>query len=360
MDAPKPIVILTPKAEREALRSCGVLPASFFRMFGSESVPSTGASASVVPAIYLWEHEVDYKRSAELAARVKEYPADIPVFFGMTDAVDDEQRQGNEVEIARLLDSIVVHVVFLDNRENAGRGYAEFRSFAEIADWSRHFNNVLNLRFPNESALRNTENVLIIVARGEQLKVTREELDAFNDCIGDLKAFKSCYFLDYSLSIDRSGELFHARAVWNVMVGRLLLGFLLSQETRGNTNSSKTVWLRSGVKIWRAAECVVEVPEDFLEREVRSALEKAYVRVQAVVGNEKNKVPEFGTEEPLPGLKLEELKPSGATAWELPSGGWSEFSGEGCVEAVADPNRWDDALKNTRQSVSEWVTVHGV
>jgi hypothetical protein len=354
MVEPKPIVVLTPKAEREALRSCGTLPAGFFRMFGCDSASGPGVPAASVPAIYLWEHEIDYKRGEVLAARIEERPADIPVFFGMQDSADDDQRQANEVEITRLLDSVVVHVVFLDNREGDGRGYAEFRSFAEIADWSRHFNKVLSIRFPNEYLLRNTENVLVIVARGEQVKVSREELAAFNGCIGEVKAFKSCYFLDYNLGVDESRELFHSRAVWNVMVGRLLLGFLLSRVTSGTANSSKPFWLRPGVKIWRAAECVVEVSADFIEKQVGDALAKAYKRVQALVDSEKQVVMEFGTEEPLPGLKIEELKPSGSAEWEMPSGGWSDFPGEACAVAVANPARWDDALETARQSIDEW------
>jgi hypothetical protein len=324
-----------------------------FSVFCDESGADADSLSRDAPTLYVWEHEIDYGRGAELAARIAERPADIPVFFGMAEATDDEQKQANEVEITRLLDSVVVHVVFLDNRESGGRGYAEFRSFAEIAAWSRHFNKVLGIRFPNENALRNTENVLLIVARGEQVKVSREELDDFNGCIEELNAFKSCYFLDYNLSVDDSHELFHSRAVWNVMVGRLLLGFLLSQEKTGNGNSSKPVWLRPGVKIWRAAECVAEVSGDFLERRVERALGKASSLLQNWVDSEKD-VSAFCTDDPVDGLETGELSPNSAVERDIPSGGWSEFEAEACAKEAADPGRWDGALKAVRQAVTEW------
>lgn len=352
----KPIVAILPKVEREALRNCGALPIGFFQIFGDDSVPSSAARDSAVPSIYLWEHEIDYGRGEELAARVEDRPADIPVFFGMEDSADDEQRQANEVAITRLLDSVVVHIVFLDNRENAGRGYAEFRSFAEIAAWSRHFNKVLGIRFPNENALRNTENVLVIVARGEQVKVSREELDVFNGCVGELKAFKSCYFLDYNLSVDESRELFHARAVWDVMVGRLLLAFLLAQESDGASGRVKVekFWLRSGIKVWRAAECAMDVPAEFIEREIGSALAAAYARVQALVDHERHALLTFETADPLPELAIENLVPSTAVERDMPSGGWSEFPAEACAREVGDPSRWHDAFRAVREVAGEW------
>jgi len=354
--ATKPIVVVAPKAERATLRNCGVLPVGCLRTFGAEHAGGKDASDHSGPVIYLWEHEIDYRRGADLAARISDCPADIPVFFGMAESKDDDERQANEVAITRLLGCVVVHVVFLDNRLDAGRGYAEFRSFAEIADWSRHYSQVLNIRFPNENELRNTENVLVIVARGEQVKVSCEELAAFNDCIGRLKAFKSCYFLDYNLSMDGSSELFHARAVWDVMVGRLLLGFLLSQESAGESNSSETVWLKnSGVKIWRAAECVAEAPPDFIKKQVSAALAMADKRVQSMMTAPDQDPLENGL---LTEFKIDDVKPGGREDGDTPSGGWSDFPAEEYVGYIANSSRWVEALKTIKQSVSEWKKKH--
>lgn len=349
----KPIVVIMPKADREALQTCGALPASMFSVFGDESGTVSESLSLDAPALYLWKHEIDYRRGAELAARIADRPADIPVFFGMAEAEDDDQKQANEVEITRLLDSVVVHLVFLDNREDAGRGYAEFRSFAEIAAWSRDFNKVLKGRFPNENALRSTENVLVIVARGEMIKVSQDELNNFNGCIGEFTAFKSCYFLDYNLSVDKSGTLFHSRAVWNVMVGRLLLGFLLSQEKDGGANSSLPIWLKPGIKIWRAAECVAEVSEDFIKKQVEKALGTAFSLLQNFIDNDKV-AQKFSADTPVAGLENWELTPGDVSESETPSCGWSEFQAEACASKIANPGRWIGALKAVRQVVAEW------
>ena len=345
----KPIVIVTPDSDRETLRLCGVLQTGCFRSFDDDrngAVEEAVSDSST--ALYLWPYTITYALSEDWAKRVLERPVEFSVFLGMKEAGDDEELRENEVKITRLLGSTMVHVIFLDKSAENRREYAVFRSFAEIAEWSRQFKTMLDVRFRNEAALQQVENVLVIVARGGQVQTTREELGVFNACVGAEACFKSCYFLDFNLSVADSHELFHSHAVWDVMVGRLLLAFLLSRE-----KDQQPVWMGGGIRLWRSGECTAHVSDEFCAEKVKEALGKAYAKLPDMIDDAAS---DAGT----PDQRADSSEvfhppaldpPALDNARKLQRDGWADFPSAACSRETASPERWRSAFDGIRTEV---------
>ena len=266
----KPFVIIMPESDREALRNCGVLPEGLFRTF---DVKSNGlrceAGGDGLPPVYLWPYELKYDCGTD-ENQEELYKPDVPGLFGLKPPANAAEKQHNERLITSLLGCVMVHVVFLDKTRSKD-GYAAFVSFKEICDWGRSLRRALNVRFRNEKILQAVESVLVIVARGEQVSLRASDVEQFNKCIqqsrsdefvldstsccgqSQRKIFRSCYFLDYNLCVRDSRELYHSSLVWDVMVGRLLLAFLLSRNDRVRW------WQVPGIKLWRTFDCVSEI-----------------------------------------------------------------------------------------------------
>jgi len=337
---PKPIIVAIPEKDREALRGCGTLPASSFLSMGE---------AGAADGVCLWPHPITYDMSIDWVERVKEKPADVPVFFGMSEAVGVEAMR-NEAEIARLLRATVVHVVFLDT-EAAEREYTVFRSFTEIAKWGRQFKAVLAARYLNDPYLAMTENVLVVVARGEQVRSTPEEIQTFQDCIGVDACFTSCYFLDFKLSAaDGPAGLIHSHFVWDVMVGRLLLGFLLSRE------QGTDVWRGGGVRLWRAGEFVVNLP-GWCEKEVAGAVKEAHGKLRNMIDDPAVKngaAGQTGEDElPPPPPSLGEC-PGLLGVGKVRAGEWADFDTAAFAKSQAEPSRWVKPFEKLKAAADEW------
>ncbi len=360
----KPIIVIIPETERDALRNAGVLPPGVFRDLGEErDVGSDGGGAS----IYLWPFSIDYSAGTRLAERMDERPPDIPSFFGIPPGKDDAARMANERMVARLLDGTVVHVVFLE-RESPRPGYARFGSFSELTSWSRALKRALRARFTNEAEFQRTENVLVVVSSGEQAKPTPEELDDFKACFGEGQAFRSCYFLDYMLQSAGLGDLFHSKCVWDIVVARLLLAFLLAQETERENDAQvlgdagefvpvPPFWRRAGIRIWRALECRA-VFSSAVREKVSSELGGAYRRLQGELGEG---VAEASV--PLePNIDLgsvPDLAPSDGLEpnWrQIPRGGWADFDQSGkLLTETENEARWKDSFQMVSDNFSNWL-----
>ena len=177
----RPFVLITPEAEREALRKSGVLPENFFRVFDVNSNGLRKDSDDGRPSLYLWPYNLKYSEAAD---RTEDglFKPDVPSFFGLNTPLNDAEKRHNERLITGLLSSVMVHVVFLDSRRGQN-GYAAFRSFEEVVKWGRSLRRALNVRFRNEDVLQSMESVLVIVARGEQVILRNSDIQRFNDCV---------------------------------------------------------------------------------------------------------------------------------------------------------------------------------
>lgn len=362
----KPFVVMLPAAERESLRNAGVIPAGFFRSFELDS-DDWDDRAKPDSEVYLWPYDLKYAESERLVADIERNPADIAAFFGIDAATDEAERRQHERLVARLLGAVCVHVVFLD-RKRAGTGYAAFGSFSEIAQWSRNFRKALDIRFANTPAFQNTENVLVIVARGQQVKATEGELAEFAKCVGTAPdcSFRSCYYMDYNLRVGTTGRVVHAADVWDVMVSRLLLGFVLSrEEVPEAANSQRTFWQRPGIKLWRAQECHVGIDTAAQNAFLNDALSMAC----SMVGNwtENREVDNLAllsssdgdvvALEGLEHLALDEHEPDWRSTHVR---SWCDFSGRRCAEGTRDEDgrRWRSRFDGIRRAYSNWMCAH--
>jgi hypothetical protein len=361
----KPFVVMLPEADRESLRNSGVIPPGAFRSFDTESVGwddnmAAGAGAS---SIYLWPFDLNYADSDKLLADVERNPVDIAAFFGLAASSDDAEMRRNERLIAKLLDAVCVHVVFLD-KKRAGSGYAAFGSFSEIAKWSRNLRKALGIRFPNAPVLNENRNVLVIVARGQQVKASKEELAEFSRCVGTDPdcTFRSCYYMDFNLRRGQGGGIIHSHDIWDVMTARLLLAFMLSrEETPANANAQATFWENPGIKVWRSQECHVGVDPssrtDFLDEafgyvgaNLRNAARDADMEKLALFCDD------AGSEVSLEGLdhlEVEEKDPEWRSV-EMKS--WCDFSASRCASHTIDAegSRWKPRFAELRRAFGRW------
>ena len=367
----KPFVIIAPEASREALRNSGVLPERFFRMF---DVHSSGLrnDEGDEPVLHFWPYSLEY-RGDEDYTEDGVYKPDVPRFFGLKDPTNDEEKRHNERLITGLLSSVMIHVVFLDSRRGQN-GYAAFKSFADIVRWGRSLRRALNVRFRNEDTLQSMENVLVIVARGEQVTLRSSDIQEFNDCVqrwrGDIfsserdddgeplrKMFQSCYFLDYNLCVRDSRELYHSAEVWDVVVGRLLLSFLLAR------NGRMRWWQLPGVKLWRSLGCLVDVDAESNKKVVDEALARAVAKIQDYAAKSEDldglsllhRDPE--RVEPIRGVPLEPVD-VGRERWrQEPTGGWSDFDAGVCAEKsseTSEGSRWKSAFEGMAKAFRNW------
>lgn len=368
----KPFVLITPEAEREALRKSGVLPERFFRVFDIKSNGLRKVDEDENPVLHFWPYDLQYSEGAD---RTEDgvYKPDIPAFFGLKPPLNDERKRHDERLITGLLGSVMVHVVFLDSRRGQN-GYAAFKSFPEIVKWGRALRRALNVRFRNEDALQSMESVLVIVARGEQVTLRPSDIEQFNDCVqrwrGDLfssekdeegnplrKIFQSCYFLDYNLCVRDSRELYHSAEVWDVVVARLLLSFLLARKGKIRW------WQIPGVKLWRSLGCLSEIDADSAAKVVDEALEDAHAKLQDYAAKSEDlddltllrRVPE--RDEPIKDTPLEPAD-AGHTEWRHePSGGWSDFGAAACAEKSSQGSsgpRWNPAFARIAKAFGAW------
>lgn len=371
----KPFVVITPEKDREALRNSGVLPESFFRPFDVESNGLRTDDDNGIPPVYLWPYELRYTQETE---RTDDgvFKPDIPSYFGLNPPVNDAERRHNERLITGLLSSVMVHVVFLDSRRGEN-GYAAFTSFDEVVKWGQSLRKALNVRFRNEETLLSMESVLVLVARGEQITLRPSDVAHFNDCVqlfrGDQfsidpetgesmrKVFQSCYFLDYNLCVRDSRELYHAAEVWDIVVGRLLLSFLMSSKT-------KTRWWQiPGIKLWRSLDCMVDVDADSDRRVVGEALAEASAKLQdlAAKAESLDRLSLLHRDPvPQPPIKDVPLLPAdaGHDGWRRePEGGWSDFGGESCVvnaDQDSEGVRWKPSFDRIRDAFRYWKIKH--
>ena len=347
------LVVVAPEAERELLRKCGVVPSGFFQELGDEVEDGD--------LIYLWPHDIDYSACCDVVNQANSVPVDFPAFFGLGKSSDDAERRAKERKIIGLLDQTLVHIVFLDKQKTRG-GYAEFSSFDEIAKWGANLKQAIRIRFPNEKMLETTDRVLIIVSNGQQVSISPDEVTSFEACIGKDKVFTSCYFLDYNLHIGE-GKLVHSAEVWDIVVGRLLLAFLLTKSENENAHGCFST---PGLKIWRAADCAAGVSvgteKEIIENALSSALEKLHNGL-AFNDNKPNLFCANSPEGESLKRELDENFPLnfGAEEWRSePPQGWSDFNAKNCLNKTRDDDgsRWGKVFASLKAKFPEWKNKH--
>ena len=362
MPTPK-IIVIAPQKERQALRSCGVLPDRCFRDVVDDTHTPDGDHFSPV---CLWPYDIKYTGTAPLVENLKQIPPDVPAFLGLGIAESDDQLKENELAIAALFGAIIVHIVFLDERIGS-RGYAKLNPLEAISEWGMNFRKAMDTRFPNEYYVRFENHILVLISPHNQVSATEEDLQRFRACLAPGSGvFSSCYFLNYNLRIGKSKELFYSMDVWSVMVSRLIMAFMLSQ----GSDIHEHFWKDHGIKVWNAQECLLSIEKDSGTQVIDEAFKKTFSLIQekVVAHHDKN-----GFEERLKIWSspshtgnqpeaIDPIKPDYATVpneppeWRtLPKGGWSDFDAKLCVENTADDNHWKNSSDVRQLLVQNWI-----
>ena len=361
------IYVVVPKSDRATLRMGGGTPDRFIREMGEPGSESA--------SILLWPQELDFAAGTDgdKEESWKDRPVDLGWFFGLGRAKSDSERKVNEQRVIPLLSNPLVCIVFLDELRQAG-GYAKFKTFSAVKDWSYRLQRALSVRFPHEPRIGRAPRSLVLVARKQQVTTTQDELNDFRLCIGIDSAhgledesslsrtFTSCYFLDYNLRMGSAGQTFQSDDVWEIVVGRLLLAFVLSESGAG-----KPFYARPGLKIWRNADCRAGlVPDDesrgieaslgALSKKIRERLELPNDETKVIVNtpSPKNLRAELDAalKETLPdGTGEEEWR----KAKSFPKG-WSDFDGGECLKQTRDEDgtRWGVVFKNWKKAFPVW------
>ena len=286
-----PIVVAAPANARERLHRLDVLPQNLLRDISDVQLWEPHSA----PAIYMWPFDIPYSHSDELRKIAGERVADLPAFFGMDTKEPNKDHQERVLSWV-LSGSVVVHILYLDNKktdttpteDERSETYAQFCTFGEIIQWSRDLKYVMDVRFPNNRF--RSQHILVLVSPKEPVVATRKEIAELNELIGKNKPFCSCYFINEHLEPGPSGPIIHSDYMWDVLVGRFLLALLLSQEKADYPNAQSPLWEdKPGIKLWRAWDCLISVPQQSSQVVLKRTMEKAANKLQSLVSTDKEK-----------------------------------------------------------------------
>ena len=241
----RPIVVFMQEDKREALRKGGGLPDEWITAFDDNGFLTTSAEGR--PAILFWPHKISYKTGPDAVNTDK--PFDVAAYLGATAAEEGEEKRRHEREVySAFCNTVAVHIVFLEPEKKGDVSkYLQLHSFGELAEWGRSFKMALDQRFPKRT---NAKHILVVVVSGEQIKTSREEILNFKSMLND-SGFSRFYLLDHDLGRGKSGKNFHATDVWSIMLERLLLFFVLAEESGADLDAN----CKAKSLVWQAFEC---------------------------------------------------------------------------------------------------------
>lgn len=253
-----PLVVFIPERERDALRSSGVLPPSWYEMCGRALWHGAG------DRVYLWPHAPDYE-NVPAAGGVPPPPAQL---LGLETKGDEGLRSENLV--AKLFGATVLHVLFLDDVADGTPGLADTAPLLKLLRWVRGFGESVRAWFA-DTQNRNIRHVAVVVARKGAFHLSEEQLKAFRDEFTDNGAVRTCYLINARLEVGLGHDALHATYLWPVIVGRLILRILIELSM---DDPSGGIFL-PGVHLIRSFEYLIECPEaeaEGLKKETRDAV----------------------------------------------------------------------------------------
>ena len=256
-----PLVVFIPEKERGALRSSGVLPPSWFEMCGDTLWNGTD------DRIYLWPNPPVYG-TVPMGAGSLPPPAQM---LGLETKGDEWMRSENLV--AKLFGATVLHVLFLDDEVADKPGFADMAPLMELVRWVRTFGDSIRTWFA-DTQNRNIRHVVVVVARNGAFHLTEEQRDAFSGEFSEKGVVKTCFLVNARLEVGLGHDALHAKCLWPVIVGRLLLRMLIELST---DNPSNGIFL-PGVHLIRSFEYLIDCPNENIE-ELKEQAQHAVYRV---------------------------------------------------------------------------------
>ena len=272
----KPLVVVIPSADRDALRKAGVLPPAWFRDVGPAGWDDEGT------CIRLWTEEPVYglttgeSGAPPLPARLLGLPN------------DDARPFALDRLVAKFFGTVMLHVVFLDEREKGAEDdrsrrsappgdWVGVRPLLETIQWAKMFNRSIEYWF-SEEQVRDIRHLVLVVARGgrNDMSAVRVRLD--EDQSRSLQAefspqgtVQTCYFIDGLLESEHGRQALHGACLWPVLAGRLVLRLLIALSA----DHADDVF-SPGVHLWRSFEYLFDYPVGEMKDMLTSALAEAY------------------------------------------------------------------------------------
>lgn len=254
-----PLVVFIPEQERDALRSSGVMPPSWYEMCDRTLWEGKG------DRVYFWPYAANYKFAAEGGGRPPP-PAEL---LGLETRGDEWMRSENQV--AKLFGSTVLHVLFLDDEVKGNPGLVDAEPLLALSRWIRSLGDSICTWFA-ETQNRNIRHVAVVVARKGFFHLSDDQLRAIEGELTDSGALKTCYFVDSRLEVNLEHDALHAACLWPVIVGRLLLRMLIELSSE---NSSEGIFL-PGVHLIRSFEYLMDCPSDKVAEVAQDAQRAVY------------------------------------------------------------------------------------
>ena len=256
---PSPLVVFIPEKERDALRSSGVMPPTWYESCGRTLWEGAGNR------VYLWPYDADYK-SATAGGGSPPPPAEL---LGLETRGDEWMRSENQV--AKLFGSTVLHVLFLDDEVKGSPGLVDAAPLLALSRWIRSLGESICTWFA-ETQNRNIRHVAVVVARKGFFHLSDDQLRTIEGELTDSGVLKTCYFVDSRLEVNLEHDALHAACLWPVIVGRLLLRMLIELSSE---NSCEGIFL-PGVHLIRSFEYLMECPSDKVAEVAQDAQHAVY------------------------------------------------------------------------------------
>ena len=262
-----PLVVFIPEKERDSLRSSGVLPPSWFEECNRSLWDGAG------DRIYFWPHMPDYGTAKAGRGGNPPPPAQL---LGLETKGDEWMRSENLV--AKLFGSTVLHVLFLDDEVDEAPGLVDTEPVLKLVQWVRALGDSIRTWFA-DTQNRNIRHVAVVVARRGPFHLTEDQLAAFREEFGEKgSAVKTCYLVSSRLEVGIGHDALHAKYLWPVIVGRLLLRVLIELAQKDPSNG---IFL-PGVHLIRSFEYLINCPAE----EINGLKEEALQSVYRVINHE--------------------------------------------------------------------------
>lgn len=236
-----PLVVFIPERERDALRSSGVLPPSWFETCGRALWNGAGNR------VYFWPHPPDYGTTSPGTGS----PPPPAQLLGLETKGDEWMRSENLV--AKLFGATVLHVLFLDDEVSDKPGLADTAPLLALVRWVRALGESIRTWFA-DTQNRNIRHVAVVVARKGPFHLTEDQCESFKREFSECGVVRTCYMVNSRLEVGLGHDALHATYLWPVIVGRLLLRILIELSTE---NPSEGIFL-PGVHLIRSFEYLID------------------------------------------------------------------------------------------------------
>ena len=317
------IVIMMDPEKQGALRDGGVLPGGMFHSFDALDDESTGG-------LCFWPYKLNYEPPKD------SLPLSLPAVMGLPDE-KAEDSMASEILIGRIFNSLLLHIVFLDEEKTGDKATSRqsgFSSLSAVLDWGERLKQAIIDRFSEEQS-RALRHVLVIVASGGLVHSDPKTIARLNDCFVAGSCLSTCFFLDYNLEPEVKGDIFHSDHVWPVMVGRLILRMMLRRAIVDD--HAEDAVMRPGFHLWRAREFVFGYPEKNLKNIWSRQLKVTYADMAETLEAKTGDAPKVQGGPKVVPITLPELK---APPQIEDSRSWSEFDTANFVTKTNDDARW--------------------